>query len=162
MKSNSAILRHKGKNYSLHEINVIGLNLSDFERRIINARIDGVSFSQIEQDNVRWHIDQLMLRGAAICGCKLPSTEFFAEIIADELTELIVNFGYSELTYLELLLAMRINAKGGFKFPSGLDLETISFFGNSFNVDYYSKVLNNYMTIRNLLDRKLQNFIDGY
>lgn len=103
-----------------------------------------------------------MLRGAAISGCAVPGTEFFAEIIADELTELILNFGYGDLTYDELLLALRINAKGGYKHPSGVELEHIAFFGNCFSIDYYSKVLSNYMMIRTYVDRKLKNFIDGY
>jgi len=103
-----------------------------------------------------------MLRGAAICGCSVPSTEFFAEIIAEELLTFISEFGYKELTFEEILLAMRMNAKGGFKFPTGLELEVVPFFGNCFNVDYFSKVILNYMTIRKFLDRKLQNIIDGY
>lgn len=129
---------------------------------IIEARLTGVSFSQIEYDTVRWHIDQIMLRGAAISGCCVPATEFFAEIIAEELTNFISNFGYSELTYEELLLALRINSKGGYKFPSGIELDSVPFFGNCFNIDYYSKVLSNYLSVRKMLDRKLENHIDGY
>lgn len=121
----------------------------------------GLSFCQIEDDKVRWHIDQIMLHGAAISGCPLPSTEFFAEIIADEILDFILNFGYSELTYEEILLALRINSKGGFRHPSGLELETIYFSGNCFNVDYFAKVLSNYSIIRRYVDNKLKNYIDG-
>jgi len=102
-----------------------------------------------------------MLHGAAISGCPLPSTEFFAEIIADEILDFILNFGYSELTYEEILLALRINSKGGFRHPSGLELETIYFSGNCFNVDYFAKVLSNYSIIRRYVDNKLKNYIDG-
>lgn len=128
---------------------------------VIEARLNGVSFCQIEENKIRWHIDQIMLRGAAVSGCVVPNTEFFAEIIAEELSDFILNFGYSDLTYEELLLALRINAKGGYKYPTGIELEVIPFYGHCFNIDYYSKVLSNYMAIRNLLDRKLQNIIDG-
>jgi hypothetical protein len=110
---------------------------------------------------MRWHIDQIMLRGAAISGCIVPGTEFFAEIIAEEITVFILDFGYRDLAYDEVLLALRINSKGGYRYPTGIELEPVSFYGNCFNVDYLAKVLVNYMAIRNLLDRKLQNIIDG-
>lgn len=106
-----------------------------------------------------------MLRGAAICGCNLPDTDFFAKFIAEEITAFILEFGYKELTLGEIILAFRINAKGNFKNYInfvGLDIEQIVFYGNCMNVDYVAKVLSNYLTIRNLLDRKLQNKIDGY
>lgn len=134
----------------------------NFEEKVIEARLTGLSFCQIEESKLRWHIDQIMLRGAAISGCIVPGTEFFAEIIGEELSEFILNFGYKDLTYAEILLALRINSKGGYKYPTGIELEPVVFFGNCFNVDYFSKVLSNYMAIRNMLDRKLQNVIDGY
>lgn len=162
MESISSILKHRGKNYSLTEISVLGIKLTDFEEKIVSARLDGLSFSQINQDKVRWNIDQIMLRGAAISGCVVPNTEFFAEIIAEELLTFILEFGYGDLSYSEILLALRVNAKGGYKFPSGVDLEIVPFFGNCFNIDYFSKVISNYKIIRNGLDRKLQNIIDGY
>lgn len=133
-----------------------------FEDKIVEARLDGFSFNQIEENKLRWHVDQIMLRGAAISGCAIPATEFFAEIISEELSSFILNFGYEELTYAEILLALRINSKGGYKYPSGIEIEPVVFFGNCFNIDYFSKVMSNYMAIRNLLDRKLQNFIDGH
>jgi hypothetical protein len=106
-------------------------------------------------------IDQILLRGAAISGCALPSTEFFAEIIGEELEIFIKDFGYSELTTEEILLAMRLNSRGDFKYP-GETIEKVIFFGNCFNVEYFSKILYNYMVLRNILDRKIQNTIDGY
>lgn len=162
MENLAAIIKHRGKIYSLKEIPSIEIKLSDFENKIIEARLQGVSFCQIDDSKIKWHIDQIMLRGAAICGCALPNTEFFADIIGEELLDFILNYGYKELTYQEVLLALRFNAKGGFGLPTGLELEIISFFGNCFNIDYISKVLTNYGKIRTLLDRKLQNVIDGY
>jgi hypothetical protein len=162
MESNSSILKHRGKNYSLKEIESIEIDLTDFERKVIDSRLSGLSFGQIEENNLRWHIDQIMLRGAAISGCVVPATEFFAEIIAEEISVFILEFGYRDLSYDEILLALRINSKGGYKLPTGIELESVPFFGNCFNVDYLSKILLNYMAIRNILDRKLQNIIDGY
>lgn len=137
------------------------ITLNEFENKIIKARLESVSFCQIEEEKVRWHIDQIMLKGAAISGCPLPNTEFFADVISEEIKAFILEFGYEELTYAEIILALRINSKGGLRYPSGIELEQVTFFGNCFNVDYFAKVLSNYMAIRNIMDRKFQNFIDG-
>ena len=128
----------------------------------MEARLNGISFSQIEQEKIKWHIDQIMLRGAAISGCALPNTEFFAEIIGDELYKFIIEFGYADYAYEEILLALMLNSKGNLKYPSGDLIEPIPFYGNCFNIDYFSKVMQNYDIVRNILDRKFQNIIDGY
>lgn len=114
------------------------------------------------KDDLRYSIDQIMLRGAAISGCALPATEFFAGFIADELTIFINEFGFREYTLNEILLALRLNSQGGAKTPSGLPIDQVVFSGVCFNVDYISKVLENYKSVRNYLDRKIENQIDGY
>jgi len=136
--------------------------LNNTELAVLNARLTGVSFCQIDDFKKSWHIDQIMLKAAAIAGCSLPNTDFFANVIAEELTHFILNLNKGELTYEEILLSLRLNSTGGYRFPSGLEMEQITFFGNCFNIDYFSKVAANYMLVRNQLDRKLQNFIDGY
>ena len=146
----------------LTEIDGLPKNLNEPERMVLEARKKGVSFCNIPEEEVRWHIDQIMLRGAAIGGCAVPNTEFFAEIIGEELQDFITRFGYAEYTYEEILLALRLNAKAGYKFQSGALMETIAFYGNCFNVDYFSKIIANYQIIRTQLDRKVQNQIDGY
>ncbi len=118
----------------------------------MKARQTGVSFCLIDGEHKRWYIDQILLKGAAIGGCAVPNTEFFAEIIGDELDYFILNFGYEELTYEEILLALRLNTKIKFKIPQGVEIEQIQFYGVCFNIDYFSKEF----------DRKLQNQIDGY
>ena len=137
-------------------------NLTDQEKKILKARNSGLSFCEINEDLVRSSIDQIMLRGAAIYGCSLPQTEFFASFIAEELTKLISDFGYAELTIDEILLSLNINCSSRAKFPSGLEIEEVVFSGTTFNVAFIAHVLENYMKIRNILDRKMQNIIDGY
>ena len=146
----------------LKEIEDILPKINDAEKLIFESRQKGISFCNIPESEIQWHIDQIMLRGAAIGGCAVPNTEFFAEIIGEELTYFIINSGYGELTYEEILLALRLNAKGGLKHSSGMDIEPIHFFGVCFNIDYFSKIMANYMSFRNQLDRKIQNKIDGY
>lgn len=116
----------------------------------------------MDENEVRRSVDQIMFRGAAISGCSLPQTEFFAEFIAEELLVFINEFGYSEYTFDEIILALRLNSMGGLKRTSGEDIEQVGFSGSCFNVNYISKVLSNYALVRNYLDRKIENQIDGY
>ena len=160
MKNLAATLNHKGKNYSLTDLQEIPKTINNLERRVFDARLKGASFSEIE--NPKWNIDQIIIRGAAICGCAVPATEFFADIISEEITRFILDFGYGQLTYEEILLAMRMNAKGDYHYIIGLEIEPVTFFGTSFNVEYFGKLLRNYKVVRNQLDRKLMNHIDGY
>lgn len=138
------------------------VELSPMEKKIIEHRTTGLSFCQISGDDLKHKIDQLILRASAIVGCPLPNTEFFADIMTDEIITFVREFGYSELTISEILFALRVNAKGGLKYPTGADVEQIPFSGNYFNVDYFSKVLSNYFIIRRIFDRKLENYLDGY
>lgn len=136
--------------------------LSKIENLIIDARCQGMSINQISQEDLTIELDDVVLRLSAITGCPLPNTNLFAQAIIDELRIFINDFGYKEFTLNEFMLAFRINAHGSIKHPNGEEMETIKFTGSSLNIDYIAKVLNNYRIIRNLLDRKLQNQLDGY
>ena len=118
--------------------------LTEAEVKIIQARSVGLSFCEIEQGSVRAVIDQIMLRGAAIYGCTLPQTEFFATFIAEEMEAMILGYGFSELTEAEIVLALRLNCISGIKFPSGLEIEKVPFTGGTFNVYFISNVLEKY------------------
>lgn len=158
----AAILKHRQKSYLLKDIEGEIKKLTEAEVKIIQARSVGLSFCEIEQGSVRAVIDQIMLRGAAIYGCTLPQTEFFATFIAEEMEAMILGYGFSELTEAEIVLALRLNCISGIKFPSGLEIEKVPFTGGTFNVYFISNVLEKYMRIRNMLDAKIQNQIDGY
>lgn len=103
-----------------------------------------------------------MIKGAAIYGCRLPTTEGFAEVISDQLSIFINEFGYGNLTLSEIILAMHLNAASAIRYPSGDYQERVEFSGNCFNVVFIAKILEVYRTLRNGLDRKFQNQIDGY
>lgn len=116
----------------------------------------------MSEDELTWAIDQLMIRSVALYGCSLPQSEFLGQFISEETRKFILEFGYPELTLEEILLALMINTKSDVKYPSGLELDQVVFSGVYFNVNFLSKVLYNYSSLRNLLDRKIQNHIDGY
>jgi len=138
------------------------LNLTKVELLIIECRKKGASFVEMTDKDRRVALDKIIVKTAAISGCPLPNTDFFADIVCEEMYEFMLEFGYEELTLAEISFALRMNMKVGLKYPNGIEIETIPFSGHCFNVTYISKILSNYMQLRNLLDRKLQNYIDGY
>lgn len=129
---------------------------------IVDARISGLSFCELSEADQSIIATDIVATASAITGCNTPGTEFFFDRLRREIITFVLNFGFRELTEDEIYLALRLNARGGLRMPSGVEIETIPFFGNTFNIDYFSKVLSNYLSLRNLLDRKLQNEIDGY
>lgn len=116
----------------------------------------------MSEDELVWATDQIMIRSVALYGCSLPQSDFLAQFISEETRKFILEFGYPELTLEEILLALMINTKSDIKYPSGNELQPVSFSGVYFNVNFLSKVLDNYSSLRTVLERKIQNHIDGY
>jgi len=138
------------------------LKLTETEKKIIKNRLIGMSFSQLPEKELRFTADQIILNAAAISGCPTPVTDFFADVLTNQINEYINEFGFNELTIKEIVLAFQLNTKGGLRHPSGLEIEKVNFSGTCFNIDFLSGVLTNYLALRNNLDRKLENFLDGY
>lgn len=124
--------------------------------------MQGDAFCDLEDEDIRLATDQLILKGAAIYGCPMPTTEGFAEIISSQLVAFLNSFGYGHLTVSEMILAMHMNAAGVFRYNSGDYADRIEFTGNNFNVMFLAKILELYRGLRNALDRKFQNHIDGF
>lgn len=162
MESNSAVLNHRGQTYTLTSLaEKILPKITMEEAKIMDARLKGVSVGQIERRLLEENINKLVFVVCAISGADLPPNESFANILSEQFSEFLVGFGYADLTEEEILVAFRLNAKGT-KYPSGLEVDRVSLKGSVFNIDSAAKVLANYMTFRNMLDRRCQNTIDGY
>lgn len=162
-RSLAETIKHRGKNYSLRELpDMRAIRVTEVELRIVNARLVGLSVAQLDAAQVRTTGDQIMLQASAITGCPMPQTDFFAEVLTTTMMNYLIEFGYGELTLTEIVLALQLNTQGGLRLPSGLEVEKVSFFGVCFNIDFLSRILSNYMIFRNNLDRKFENFIDGY
>lgn len=106
--------------------------------------------------------DELLLVASSVHGVNPPASLSFSQVVSNEIHTMVMEGSFSELGYPEVLLAIRLNGRNDIKFPAGLDLEKIKFFGSFVSVDFISQILMNYMTVRNLIDRKIQNHIDGY
>ncbi len=116
----------------------------------------------MDDADARVFVDKLILNAAAITGCGLPQTEFFAEILTEQVKVFLTEYGYEMLTSEEISLALFLNEKRNVRLMSGIELVYVDFVGNHFNVSYLSKILHNYGVLRGCLDRKFQNFIDGH
>lgn len=139
------------------------LKLTATEKLIVENRLSGKSLSEISGNDRKHYLDQIVARISAQAGCDLPQTDFFANIISEEMDGIMVDFGYDKLTLKEVIFALRLNSSpSSMKLPSGLDLDHIQFSGRFPNGYFLSKVLSNYMLLRKILDGKLSNFIDGY
>ena len=138
------------------------LKLSKVENLILDARLDGESFCELTENDLRLATDQIILNCSAIVGCEMPYTELFANVLSEQIISFLMDFGYPTYTLKEVLLSIRINCTQKFSISDVVDIEEIPFTGRCVNVNFISKVLKNYATLRHTLDRKLQNFIDGY
>lgn len=139
------------------------LNLTNTEKIIIKSRQASKPFFDLSGNDRQYFLDQIIARVAAGAGCDLPQSDFFAKIVSEELDGMITDFGYDRFTLSEVVFAIRLNSNpAAMRVPSGLELEQVVFTGRTVNSYFLSKVLSNYATLRHCLDRKLENYIDGY
>ena len=134
------------------------VRLTQIELKILEARIGSDGNIADSED----FGEELLLKTSAIHGVKIPDSVGFSEILSGEIENMILEGDFSILSYEEVLLAIRINANSSFQFPSSTDVEKVKFYGNFVSPEFISKILLNYMTVRNELDKKLKNFIDGF
>lgn len=92
----------------------------------------------------------------------MPISEIYSEQIKKDLLNFFLEFGYKLLNEEEFLLAFKINAWGQAKFVDGSSIPQVEPMGKFINVMFCAKVLGNYMTVRSIFDRKMENIIDGY
>ena len=138
------------------------IKLSKVENLILDARLEGESLCELPADELRIATDQIILNCSAITGSEMPYTELFANVLSEQIVSFLMDFGYPSYTLKEVLLSMTINCTQKFLVSDVVDIDEITFTGRCVNVNFISKVLKNYSMLRNSMDRKLQNFIDGY
>lgn len=129
--------------------------LKKIDNQIIHARTTGYSFCQLDNSGTKLFLDSVLIKGSAMYGCALPSTTFFADVISEEISTFLDDFEFNSYTEQEVLLALRLNYSGKFE-------ETIQFSGNTMNTCFLSKILSQYAALRNQLDRKIENHLEGF
>jgi len=133
-------------------------NMKGVKKLIIRARGRGLSFFEVAPEYIRSFTDSVIISIAAITGAELPESDLLANSLSKEVEVLLNDFGYSDLTLEEVLLAVRLNYSSSFKNPYGTDFE-IGVAGNRVNVAFLSVVLNNYKTYRDFMDIEFENKI---
>jgi len=129
---------------------------------VLDARASGeLSFSQIDEEKQKGIAFILIFKISVISGLKIPENQSFLDELAKQIVKYLTKFGFKNLTESEMELALQINIPSRFSYPIGFSMEIVEPFGDAVNVSYLGKVLNNYMGLRWLVDRRLQNFIDG-
>lgn len=137
-------------------------NLTTTYKKIIQARCEGASFCEMAEEELTWSSDQIIMRGSALYGSKIPDSDFLGTFISEEIITFINDFGYTELTLAEILLAMRMNTKSDIRWEAGDNIAQVAFTGEYFNINFLSAILSTYSRLRMIVDRKIQNKIDGY
>ncbi len=92
--------------------------------------------------------DVAIFKISAISGFTLSSSEKFADILNDEFLLMLEEYGFSELTFEEIVTAFRINAQGSYRTNGGHTVETVMPYSTFFSITYAANVLKNYLTIR--------------
>jgi hypothetical protein len=161
-KNSLGTLKHRGNTYSLTDIRKGIKTWTPTENKILDARCGGVAFRSTSGEIRKTFLDDIMLSGAAATGCALPNTDFFANVISNEIDYMLENFVEQDIAASEVILALRMNSQADLKIPKGVEYEQVPFSGYCFHITFLSQVLSNYLRVRNFIDRKLQNAIDGY
>lgn len=156
------VIVHRGSQYGLRELSDQYNKATNVELKIIEARCTGFSISQIAEDDLSDWLQDVLVSVSVISGHGLPEDTFFADRLTKEMILHLNNFGFGDLTLSEIVLAFNLNCKCGLKYPSGSDVIVTDIFGKYISVDYVSRVLNTYRTLRTMLDNQLKNIIDGY
>jgi hypothetical protein len=156
------VIIHRQKTHLLDSFDPIATKQSDVDKKIISARLTGDAFGDLDESILNSVYADLLVKIACITGAELPVSESMSKYLVGELDAFLIEFNYAELTEEEILLAFRFNCGNYLRNAGGDYVDNIPLFGKYLSVDYISKVLYNYSVVRFQLDRKLQNFIDGY
>ena len=133
-----------------------------YEKKVLEARVkENLSISQISDDVLLLEMEEVIYRVSKISGMEFSESQSDLFFLKSELIIFLKNFGYLNLNLDEILLAFRINCDVSVVLKSGIEIEKIKL-PKTISVDVFSSVLKNYMIFRNVVDRKLQNIIDGY
>lgn len=137
------------------------LKLTPEQKLILKARLNGVSFGEMDEEKFRYATDQIILSCSAISGAQFPESELLAKYLSDEIMELLLNWGYEDFTIEEVVTAIRMNMKSLIKNPYGEDIESVE---PSWRVSvmFISRVLKNYKILRDGIDRHIERKIMGY
>jgi len=130
------------------------LKLNKIDKAVINARLSGDAICDIRKEELSVLADVAIFKIAAIAGLSLPTSDKFADVLNEELLILLTEFGYTDITFEELVLAFRINYQH-YRTSGGHVFQPIIPYSTFFSINYASAVLDNYKSIRQIIERKI-------
>lgn len=137
--------------------------LNEIENEIVKQRVyETDCIFQLSDDKVKSELFKTVVGIAHLSGGALPKSEVFLDMFIEELHIFLLEYGYDSYAITEIILAFRININTKLRLPSGITLERVSLKTEQLSIEYISDVLHQYSIIRNNIDRKFQNSIDGY
>ncbi len=139
----------------LEESNVNYPNLNNTDRIIIKSRMIGEAVCDINKSELSILSDVCIFKISAISGFSLPSSEKYADILNEEFLIMLNEYGFSELTFEEIISAFRINAQGNYRTNGGDTIGTVIPYSTFFSINYAAAVLNNYVRIRKCGEYKI-------
>lgn len=160
MKRKATEMFIQGKPCSLKDMDPHSLPLTLEQKRIWEARMEGPTIWELSPDQQGVFADQVVLTMAAVCGCELPSTPILANCIAQEIENLLIKWGYSNLSTGEVLLAIRFNVEKRVKNPGGEDFDRVNP-PERVSTAFLASLLANYSVLRATLDRAIENRLKG-
>lgn len=132
------------------------------ENLVLQSRLSDLSITQHDISKSLEILNRIMFTACSYSGLPLPSNELQSASLTKELLNFFLEFGYKNLNEDEFSLAFKINSWGDAKNYDGSVIPQIEPKGSFLNVMFCAKVLGNYMIIRSMFDRKMENIIDGY
>lgn len=160
--SNSTLVKNFNEIFSIIDIYPKYKNPSKVEVKIYESRITGVSLTQHIEDTLNHCLTAIIFDISVISGHSLPKQDWMLKSLVKELEVYLLEFGYENLTIAEIILAFRLNCMCKLKYPSGSEVVHTEIFGEHISVDYISRVLNTYFSLRSIFDGQLKNVVNGY
>lgn len=105
---------------------------------------------------------ELVLRISVLAGVDEPKTERALNFFIEELWVLLCLPRFKSLSFDEVLFAFRLNTECDARYVSNEFIDQIEPINEKISIDFISKVLNNYMTLRAGIEVLVKNIIDGY
>lgn len=124
--------------------------------------MNGIPVCDMDEKQLRTTADQIILKCSAYTGAELPATDFFADTLSEAIISFVLNMGYGDLNENEIIFSMEMNLTHVHRLPGGMQLQQFEFSGRCVNLTFIANVLSNYMAVRNHIERRFQNLIDGY
>ena len=140
---------------------IADLRITSAQKLINRDRFVGVSFWEIPEQKIIYATDEIIFTMCAVFGLPIPENNLQAEYLAKSILTVINDFGYSELTVAEIVLAINLNTFERLKNNGGDDLQKVPPPKMPCGA-FLASILANYKILRDNLDRMIERRILGY